>query len=270
MTDYSVEANESATMTAVGPGASLRLDLTHKLVTLKTCSAHAWDSDVEPNPRFQKCVNCGAERWRVDCLNSGDTGRTYWNLMWGTLGARVNTYPDLYWLIMEMIPVGDSTYGENPRVIDVGCGSGAFLELLWKERGCTVNLYGIDISEKAIELCKQRVPSLHGFVFDFPTFDDDLEASFDSVVCTEFLEHAKDDDAAAAGLAKLCTKYGRVFVSVPDNELPPEQEREHMRVYTEESLGALLRKHFKRIVIVKLTVLQKLLAVCAEPKPNGV
>lgn len=44
------------------------------------------------------------------------------------------------------------------RVIDLGCGTGLFLDLHWKDPG---NYVGVDISEKMLEVARRKHPSHH-------------------------------------------------------------------------------------------------------------
>lgn len=230
---------------------------------------HLWNEKEEPNPRFQRCVHCTQFRWRIDNLNSGEVGRTYWNLSWSTYGARYNTYPLTYARILSQIKPED-------KVMDVGCGTGPFARV-YREKftpespGPKYTIHGIDISQVAIDICTRDILEFYGYVCDFPLeCPDKLWANYDIVVATGFLEHVTDEKKAALGLAKLCKDSDSFcFISVPDEDLPPEQEFEHARMFTMETLVALLEKYFKYVQVVRIKEERKLLAICTDKEDTS-
>ncbi|MBU4266715.1 MAG: class I SAM-dependent methyltransferase [Candidatus Altiarchaeales archaeon] len=71
---------------------------------------------------------------------------------------------------------------ENKKILDLGCGSGDFAQLL-AERGADV--VGVDISEKWIEICKKEhanAQNLNFFVADGSNLEQLADESFDFVV----------------------------------------------------------------------------------------
>lgn len=214
---------------------------------------HEWDDN--PSPRFQLCKQCGQVRHRVDSLNKGEVGRTYWDLSWKTLGARYNTYPNTYHEILLRIKPSD-------RVLDVACGTGPFLRVL-HEKFPGNTKFGVDISKVAIDKCETDIPNFVGVDCEFPeTFPEEWLGQFDAVVCTEFLEHSVDDHAVAGKLAACLARGGKCFISVPDNMLPHETEAEHERTYTLESFKKLLEQYFNTVRVLQINQEKKLLAIC--------
>jgi len=83
-----------------------------------------------------------------------------------------------YKLIERYIP-------EGARVLDVGCGDGALLEQLIREKGC--DGCGIDIDPNAVQQCIARgVPVYHGDMLEGMSMFDDC--SFDCVVLSQTLQ----------------------------------------------------------------------------------
>ena len=74
---------------------------------------------------------------------------------------------------------------EGERILDLGCGDGRFFKLL-KER--KIDYYGIDLSEKMIELAKKKFPQGKFFLFDGKKipFPNDF---FDRVFCLAVFHH---------------------------------------------------------------------------------
>ena len=85
---------------------------------------------------------------------------------------------------------------------------------------------------------------------DYPEFDilevpDDLEASFDVVICEQVLEHVEDPWLAVRNLRKLVAPGGHVVVSTPFmvkvHELPAYGMRDYWR-FTPRGMRVLLER----------------------------
>lgn len=92
-------------------------------------------------------------------------------------------------------------------MLDFGCGEG-YLGRKLQQQGCTVT--GLDISNDLLSSCPfpTRKADLNA-VTDFP--DD----SFDTVVCSDVLEHLNDPEASLAEMKRLARKH--VVISVPNS-----------------------------------------------------
>jgi SAM-dependent methyltransferase len=77
------------------------------------------------------------------------------------------------------------------RVLDIGCGPGQLAELMF-DRG--IDEYtGLDFSEAAIELARERAPAGRFIVGDARSARVYTDVEYDALVCTEVLEHIQDD-----------------------------------------------------------------------------
>jgi SAM-dependent methyltransferase len=81
-------------------------------------------------------------------------------------------------------------------VLDIGCGPGQ-LAFLLKNRGLT-SYCGIDFSPKRIEWAKSQCPGFIFVVADALKTDLLETFNYDTVVCTEFLEHVDRDTEVIA------------------------------------------------------------------------
>jgi len=124
-------------------------------------------------------------------------------------------------------------------VIDIGCGNGRLLRSLRKDKKCDV--LGIDISQVSINIL--AFYSIRGICANADELSDINPT--DVVILSHTLEHVNDDKALIKKIAKRVRKY--VIVAVPNDCMGPEEEPEHLRTYTKESLTALLSPHFPRI-----------------------
>jgi len=76
-------------------------------------------------------------------------------------------------------------------ILDIGCGSGQLSEFL-RDKGLE-KYHGLDFSSRFIEMARKRVPEFKFTEVDI--FETNLleNADYDSVLCTEFLEHIEQD-----------------------------------------------------------------------------
>jgi methionine biosynthesis protein MetW len=100
--------------------------------------------------------------------------------------------------IAQMVPRGS-------RVLDLGCGDGALLELLQRERGCTG--YGVEIADANVLACVRRGVDVIQLNLDegLAMFDDD---SFDVVLQIDTLQHLRNTETMLVETARV----GRVGI----------------------------------------------------------
>ncbi len=100
--------------------------------------------------------------------------------------------------IARMVPRGS-------RVLDLGCGDGALLDLLKRERGCTG--YGVEIADANVLACVQRGVDVIQLNLDegLAMFDDN---SFDVVLQIDTLQHLRNTETMLVETARV----GRVGI----------------------------------------------------------
>ncbi|MCA1815669.1 MAG: class I SAM-dependent methyltransferase [Acidobacteria bacterium] len=99
--------------------------------------------------------------------------------------------------------------GARPRILDVGCGTGANLEMLARFG----DAHGVDVSEDALGFCRERGLSdvRRGAAESLP-FEDE---SFDLVTALDVVEHLDDDAAGLAEMRRVLKPGGRALLFVP-------------------------------------------------------
>jgi SAM-dependent methyltransferase len=131
------------------------------------------------------------------------------------------------------------------RCLNAGCGEGLYCRFLegLPEIGEIVNVDLAGTPGRLKHLTDPRHRSLDASLTDLPFTD----ASFDSCLCTEVLEHIDNDDQAVRELARCLRPGGRLLVTVPHPPAPfdPNHVREG---YTLADMTALLERHGVRIV----------------------
>jgi 2-polyprenyl-3-methyl-5-hydroxy-6-metoxy-1,4-benzoquinol methylase len=105
--------------------------------------------------------------------------------------------------------------GATPkRILDAGCGSGAFSKRLHDQFGC--NVYGCDLSESGIALARNNVPECR---FEFLSLYDDFVETFgthfDVVVCVEVVEHLYDPKMFVTKVREALTSKGVFVLTTP-------------------------------------------------------
>ncbi len=126
------------------------------------------------------------------------------------------------------------------RVLDVGCGTGAFGAEL-KRRGAEV--VGITYSEAEADLARPGLDRV--MVADLNAFDFAGLGPFDCAVCSHVLEHLYDPAAVLGRVARTLGGGGRVVVALP-NVLNWRQRLQFLRGrfrYTEG--GPMDSTHFR-------------------------
>lgn len=105
-----------------------------------------------------------------------------------------------------------NNFNRNISILDIGCSSGILLKELTEVGFDVKNLYGVDISEKAISLCKENGLE-NTFVMDAQNIT--LEKKFDVIIASDCLEHLQDDSKALGNWYQLLKDSGVLFVFVP-------------------------------------------------------
>src|SRR5947207_7426854 len=97
----------------------------------------------------------------------------------------------------------------KPRILDVGCGTGANLQMLGQHGASE----GVDVSSEALEFCRARGLSKvkQGAAEALPYED----ASFDLVTGLDVVEHLDDDVAGLKEMRRVLRPRGRALLFVP-------------------------------------------------------
>ncbi len=97
----------------------------------------------------------------------------------------------------------------RPRILDVGCGTGANLLMLSKYGDAE----GVDVSEDALAFCRERglANVKLGAAEELP-YDD---GTFDLVTALDVVEHLDDDLAGLREMRRVLRPGGRVLLFVP-------------------------------------------------------
>ena len=158
----------------------------------------------------------------------------------------------------ECVALLKSHLSTGERVIDVGCGVGAYGPPLI---AAGVDWQGCEINPAFVDQVRDRglpVRLVEGTVLPFEA------DAFETALCIEVLEHIADYDAFLAEVARVAKK--RAFFSVPNAEAIPVLadrlvvpwhllEADHKNFFTRAGLRATLERHFRHAEIVPYGVM---------------
>lgn len=144
-------------------------------------------------------------------------------------------------------------FPKNKKVLDYGCGDGTVTEMLSEEN----TAIGVDISKKAIEICRNRGLDCRQIEVDKKLgFSNNY---FDCIFCLETIEHVFDTVALLKEFRRLLKKNGSLVITTPNvaqlsnrirflfdkklHYVETKIEAGHMRFFTKNSLENLLKEN---------------------------
>lgn len=130
--------------------------------------------------------------------------------------------------------------GRDRLIIDVGCGTGATVAELARDRACV----GIDVSPEGIALARERYPECEFRVGHAPADLGDLTGRADLFLLMDVLEHVRDDVALFTSIMAEAKPGALALITVPADPglwSPHDVTHMHYRRYTVERLQALWR-----------------------------
>jgi SAM-dependent methyltransferase len=125
---------------------------------------------------------------------------------------------------------------KDPRILDVGCGTGYNLNLL-KNIGCSEPV-GLDISLDALNYCHSR--NLTQLICGDSVYLPFKHGSFDVILALDLIEHLDDDLRALSEFHRLLSVNGKLVLFTPAfNFLWGKQDEvgHHRRRYTTSDLN---------------------------------
>ncbi|MBI4575103.1 MAG: class I SAM-dependent methyltransferase [Planctomycetes bacterium] len=205
-------------------------------------------SDCRPWPaggRLAGCRPCGClqkpqeEAWEADCRaiyadyelypQGGGAEQAVFDPVSGQAAGRSER---LLERVLEQLPVA-----ATGRLLDVGCGNGAFLRA-FHARSPGWRLVGTELgSRRRAEVL--GVPGVEGFHVGLP---EEAPGEFDVVVLIHVLEHLSEPVRTLGRLRAKLRPGGRVVVEVPDHRRNPFEllVADHASHFTAGTLGAVL------------------------------
>lgn len=123
------------------------------------------------------------------------------------------------------------------RVLDIGCGTGAFLEMLSRD----YQAYGTDSSSFAVELCRKRGLQ-HAYQCTLETFPHQA-LRFDLITLLDVIEHIEHDAALLRQASAFLKPGGCAIITVPAYQFlwsRHDEVNQHKRRYVKSTLRRVL------------------------------
>ena len=133
------------------------------------------------------------------------------------------------------------------NILEIGCSGGPLLNLLVSQG--YHQIFGIDISKKAVQLCKAR-GFKNVFLMDGanPHFDGE---EFDLIIASDVLEHIQDDEKAVKEWRRLLKTEGIIICFVPALRAlwsKHDEDNDHCRRYTKKALEDIFTRNDFKII----------------------
>lgn len=147
-------------------------------------------------------------------------------------------------------------------ILDAGCGSGVYL-LHFTD--FADKIYGIDFSEIACRMARQNTKQFNNITIkrmDLTKKLDFQDSSFDFILCSEVLEHIKDDKFTLSELKRILKPNGLILITGPNFTFLSVEYLRHKLFYKDPThyhnysifeWSLLLSQFFKLIRIKTMT-----------------
>jgi SAM-dependent methyltransferase len=159
---------------------------------------------------------------------------------------------------------------ERPRILDVGCGTGANLELLARYGEAE----GVDVSPEALAFCRERgLRNVKQGAAERLPYED---CSFDLVTALDVVEHLDDDTAGLREMRRVLRPGGRAMLFVPAFMFlwgVQDDVSHHRRRYTLPELLKVVREagfEIERATYANITFFLPILLVRKFMKLTGI
>ncbi|MBN1506195.1 MAG: class I SAM-dependent methyltransferase [Sedimentisphaerales bacterium] len=185
--------------------------------------------DVEGSFRYVRCRQCGLVYMNPqvvpECLGSlypreyaphadKSGARQSGLIRFRDCIARVPVAGSLFRAVTDGRAVGPvlRRLDARKRLLDVGCGNGAFLDAMRRQTGCEVQ--GLDLSPAAVEQARRLygLEVFQGTITRAPFADE----SFDVVTGWWYLEHVPNPQESVREMARLLKSGGLCAIGVPN------------------------------------------------------
>lgn len=161
--------------------------------------------------------------------------------------AKMFSLEDRYWWFVARRRLALSLLGEHlkpqatdhrPRVLDLGCGTGAVLD----ELASWATPVGLDMSSLALNFCQKR--GINRLAIGDGTAMPFENGVFDAMIGLDVFEHIEDDAKAFAESFRVLKPGGKLVLSVPAFAFlwgPHDVALHHFRRYTRREVKQKLR-----------------------------
>lgn len=170
------------------------------------CGIHGENLTLNGLP-MARCRSCGL-LWRFPCEPVDYIHRETYTED-GKLSDRIENCKDRFRILSRHIDLNN--------ICDVGCGEGAFLEVL-RNRGIK-NIVGIEPNRMAVKFAEQlSLPVFHGSIANLQQLAQNLPWRIKTVTLFHVIEHLENPAESLAVIAKVLPPGGFLIIETPSTE----------------------------------------------------
>ncbi|MDN4166398.1 methyltransferase domain-containing protein [Cytophagales bacterium LB-30] len=130
------------------------------------------------------------------------------------------------------------------KLLELGCGEGRGVELL---APLAESYLALDKIGEVIARLSEAYPNHNFKQAVFPPLQDYPEASFDTIVSFQVIEHIENDALFLKEIYRLLKPGGKALISTPNIKLTLTRNPWHVREYTAEQLRTLCEAIFDKV-----------------------
>ena len=173
-------------------------------------------------------------------------------------------------LLKKYLKILNFEKNELINVLDIGCGDGVLLYLLETQiKDYKFNIHGIDLSEKALEVAKNKIPDGNFVKTDIynSTFQDN---NFDLVISSDVIEHVNHPDKMLSEIKRVAKKDALIIIGTPIRYTEKPLDTMHVKEFFQQEFINLISEYFnfieleeshKQILFLKYIKQSKLLKI---------
>ncbi len=150
-------------------------------------------------------------------------------------------------------------------LLEPGCGEGRGVKLL---SPLVKSYVALDKIQEVIDVLKPEYPNVDFRQAVFPPFDGLGDASFDSLVSFQVIEHLKDDHGFLKEIYRVLRPGGVAVLTTPNIKRTLTRNPWHVREYTAEQLTSLASKYFDNVEMKGVAGNDKVMAYYEQNKKS--
>ena len=137
------------------------------------------------------------------------------------------------------------------KILDVGCGDGVLLSFTEKKlNNYSLELYGIDLSQKAISVAQKKIKNGHFYkstVYKLPF----QENTFDVVISTDVIEHVSKPQKMLKEIKRITKENGNIIIGTPIKYTEEPLDKNHYQEFYPKQFIRLVKLFFKDCELIE-------------------